>query len=327
MGFYETSFESIKQSKIKKGKIVKDSSILDYLRNIKKISKELFETDKPTVSYFADYDSVAEYMDGISNPFSRKMMATSIIVLIETSKIKKEVKDKYREYQKKLAMYNDRVYRENEKSPKEETNWISRQEIQEVIDASLSKARDSTKFTNRQQADFFQQYLVLNLYFQLPPIRNDYANVKVINEEVKEKKGGEICGIDKDFNYVNFFDNTLYLCVYKTAKFYGTQKIPIPENLLAIIKEYEVVKKEKLKYTGDFMLVNTTNLTKMTSNTLTKYLNKIFKPKKVSTTILRKVYLSEKYPISHSMREMEMDAKCMGHDILTARKIYTKKLN
>jgi hypothetical protein len=297
---------------------------LDYLRNIKKISKELFDVDKPTVNYFADYDSVAEYMDGIANPFSRKMMCTSIIVLIESSKIKKVVKDKYKEYQKKLALFNDGVYRENEKSSKEEINWITREEIQEVIDNSLLRARNPGQGSNRQQVDYFQQYLVLNLYFQLPPIRNDYANVKIIDKEVKDTP---LCSLDTEFNYVNFFDNTLYLCVYKTAKFYGTQKIPIPESLMSIIKEYQSLKKEKLNYTGPFMLINTTNLTKMNGNTLTKYLNKIFKPKKVSTTILRKVYLSEKYPISHSLREMEMDAKCMGHDILTARKIYTKKLN
>lgn len=324
MGFYETSFESIKQNKLKNGKKVKDSSILDYLRNIKKISKELFDTEKPAINYFADYDSVAEYMDGITNPFSRKMMCTSIIVLIESSRIKKAVKDKYREYQKKLALFNDGVYRENEKSTKEETNWISRQEIQEVIDNTLLRARDSTKGSPRYQADSFQQYLLLNLYFQLPPIRNDYANVKIIDKEVKD---APVCGLDTQFNYINFFDKTLYLCVYKTAKFYGTQKIPIPESLMEIIKEYQLVKKEKLNYTGPFMLVNTTNLTKMKSNTITKYLNKIFKPRKVSTTILRKVYLSEKYPISHSTREMEMDAKCMGHDLVTARKIYTKKLS
>jgi hypothetical protein len=324
MGFYEKSFETIKQNKLKNGKIIKDSSILDYLRNIKKISKELFDVDKPTVNYFADYDSVAEYMDGIANPFSRKMMCTSIIVLIESSKIKKVVKDKYRDYQKKLAVFNDGVYRENEKSSKEEINWITREEIQEVIDTTLLRARDPKQGSNRQQVDYFQQYLVLNLYFQLPPIRNDYANVKIIDREVKDTP---LCGIDTEFNYVNFFDNTLYLCVYKTAKFYGTQKIPIPDSLMSIIKEYQSLKKEKLNYTGPFMLINTTNLTKMNGNTLTKYLNKIFKPKKVSTTILRKVYLSEKYPISHSLREMELDAKCMGHDILTARKIYTKKLN
>jgi hypothetical protein len=324
MGFYEKSFETIKQNKLKNGKTIKDSSILDYLRNIKKISKELFDVDKPAVNYFADYDSVAEYMDGITNPFSRKMMCTSIIVLIESSKIKKVIKDKYREYQKKLAVFNDGVYRENEKSSKEEINWITREEIQEVIDTTLLRARDPKQGSNRQQVDYFQQYLVLNLYFQLPPIRNDYANVKIIDREVKDTP---LCGIDTEFNYVNFFDNTLYLCVYKTAKFYGTQKIPIPDSLMSIIKEYQSLKKEKLNYTGPFMLINTTNLTKMNGNTLTKYLNKIFKPKKVSTTILRKVYLSEKYPISHSIREMEMDAKCMGHDILTARKIYTKKLN
>ena len=43
----------------------------------------------------------------------------------------------------------------------------------------------------------------------------------------------------------------------------------------------------------------------MTNNGLTKYLNKIFKPKKVSTTLLRKLYLSEKYPVIHNRKDMK----------------------
>ena len=63
----------------------------------------------------------------------------------------------------------------------------------------------------------------------------------------------------------------------------------------------------------------------MTNNGLTKYLNKIFKPKKVSTTILRKLYLSEKYPVIHNRDDMKKDAYIMGHSVETQQGIYRKK--
>jgi|APGre2960657404_1045060.scaffolds.fasta_scaffold02198_6 integrase len=320
MGFYIKAFNDIKSHKISKKKEIKDSSIKDYLRNIRKISKELFNSAKPNVLYFADHESVIEYLENITNCFSRKVMLTSIIVLIDSAvNFDEKIKKIYREYLKKLANENDAVYKENEKNTKEEENWITRKDIQDKIDnLEISIKKDS--FTKRQRADVFQQYLVLNLYFLLPPVRNDYTKVKIVNDPLLEKD------IDLNFNYINLFNNTLYLCNYKTAKFYGTQKILIPEPLLEMIKKYQIIKKENLDYTEPFMLINTTNNTQMNSNTLTKYLNKIFKPKKVSTTILRKVYLSEKYPITHSMNEMDIDAAVMGHDINTARKIYTKKL-
>ena len=73
----------------------------------------------------------------------------------------------------------------------------------------------------------------------------------------------------------------------------------------------------------DYLLVKC-DFTPMDKLNLTKTLNKIFSPKKVSTTLLRKIYLSYKYPIQHSVSEMQNDASIMGHDFMTARKIYTK---
>ena len=63
----------------------------------------------------------------------------------------------------------------------------------------------------------------------------------------------------------------------------------------------------------------------MKKNGLTKYLNKIFKPKKVSTTLLRKLYLSEKYPVVHNRKDMKKDAYVMGHSVSTQQGIYRKK--
>ena len=319
MGFYSKSFEDIKAAR----PYIKEETIKDYLRNIRKISRELFKSEKPSICYFIDYDSIVEYMNEMPNPFSRKTMCTSILVLLSSCKdFSKDIKIKYRKYHKGLASLHNTIYNENVKSAKEETNWITREETLDLIQ-KLKEKIDLGKLTPRQKVDTYQQYLVLNLYTQLPPVRNDYVDVKIISgkDSFDEDK------IDTAYNYINFSNNTLYMCNYKTAKFYGNQKINIPDSLMVIIKEYEKIKKEIFNYSGPFMLINTTNKTQMNTNTLTKYINKIYFPKKVSTTILRKVYLSEKYPITHSMSEMQADAACMGHNVAIARQIYTKKLS
>jgi hypothetical protein len=321
--FYKNSFNKIKKSRPK----IKEASIENYLRNIKKISNELFCCDNPNINYFCDYESIKEYLESIKNLSSRKNMCTSIIVLLTSSEDsiskKKDIIKSYKKYQAELALKQDDIYIENTKSNKEEENWVSREDILNLIESIkqeiITKGVEGFK-KKRNYVDKYQQYLVLSLYYYLPPVRNDYVDAKVVNDEFLEKN------IDKNFNYINLFDNTLYLCNYKTSKFYGVQKIAVPASIIEIINEYTTIKKDFLNYDGDFLLISTTNNTQMKTNTLTKYLNKIFQPKKVSTTILRKVYLSEKYPIMHSIREAEDDARIMGHNLNVARRIYTKKL-
>jgi integrase len=315
--FFSKSFEDIKKYKPS----IKESTIKNYLRNIRKISKELFNSDKPSIMYFMDHESVLDYIDRIANPFSRKTICTSILVLLGSNKeFSDEIKLKYSEYHAKLSLLHDKIYNENVKSNKEESNWITREEIYELIKKLKSKTNNKN-LTPRQIVDTYQQHLVLNLYTQLPPIRNDYADVKIVQNSFDEK-----C-IDTNYNYIVIDEKILVLCNYKTAKYYGTKKIPLPDPLMELIIEYQKIKKDLLGYSGDFLLINTTNKTQMNTNTLTKYLNKIFSPKKVSSTILRKVYLSEKYPITYSMSEMQADAAVMGHNIAIARQVYTKKLS
>jgi hypothetical protein len=318
MGFdKKLLFKSIRIIKPK----IKDKTIDTYILSLDKISKELFNSDF-NVKYYNDYDSVVSYLEQIPNTFSRKCICTSIIVALKCyPKFNKEIREKYVLYHRKLADKQEELYKENEKNTKEQENWITRNEILELINNKLKQINEIKEFNTFIKMDLFQQYLVLNLYTQLPPIRNDYVYAKVVNNENLDKN------INTDYNYINLFNNHLYLCNYKTSKFYGTQKIPIPESLMNIILKYQSLKEKFLGREEPYLLMNLRNKKPMlNTNTLTKYLNKIFSPRKISTTILRKVYLSEKYPITHSMTEMELDAACMGHDITTARKIYTKIL-
>ncbi len=252
---------------------------------------------------------------------TKKGICTAIIVLLKANNGASELIKIYSDYQKKLATKLNDSYLDNKKNEKEEKNWITREEILEKIKeyksilGNSSKKPENFNGTDRSFVDKFQQYLILNLYTLLPPLRNDYSELQVLDSSP------ENC----NFNHIDLEGCRLVLCNYKTSKTYGTQIIDIPKELLVIINKFIKIKNENLKNLEcNHLLINTTNLSSMTKNSLTKYLNKIFYPKKISSTILRKVYLSEKYPISHSVREMELDGSIMGHNISTARKVYTK---
>ena len=64
----------------------------------------------------------------------------------------------------------------------------------------------------------------------------------------------------------------------------------------------------------------------MTRNAISQLLTKQSQRligKKISSTMMRKIYLSDKY--SEVNDEKEKDAKIMGHDVKTANLVYTKK--
>lgn len=294
-----------------------------YRLNIKKLSNELFQTKKFRVSFLRNKNAVIRYIDTLPSLSSRKTMLTSIIVLLKSIGI---TPTPYLKKLTEIAKEQHAFYIKNEKTSKEDINWITYTEIEDIIQGLEKEIQlienNTSSLTERQQLDLYQKYLIIHLYTELPPLRNDYAMTRIINSLQAQ---GVVTDYNIVENYINLNDKTLVLQNYKTAKTYGTKVITIPQKLVNIIRRFEKFKKN-YNVTHDFMLLNTTDLKPMSRNNLTKALNKIFYPKKISSTILRKVYLSNKYPIQHSMEEMTKDAQIMGHDIGTARKVYTKIL-
>lgn len=345
MTFFKEAFEKIKILKPH----IKDSTIESYLMNIKKVSLELFKSDTPSINYFRDFNSIKEYTLKMKSLASQKNMITAILVLIKAyakgssiegpnveghstiqSYFPQEVITLYNNYHKELSKKQEDSYLDNNKSEREEINWVSREDILcKIYTLEDEIINWRSKGSSRKLVDKCQQHLVLNLYYLLPPLRNDYAVVKVVDdpEFECEDNSGSNDKIDKSFNYINISTKKLLLCKYKTDRYYGIKKIDIPDDLMDIIINWEFVKANHYKDTlhHNFLLLNTTNLTHMKNNTLTKYINKIFFPKKVSTTLFRKIYLSEKYPVVNTYREQLLDSHIMGHSIGTQKMIYSKK--
>ena len=128
--------------------------------------------------------------------------------------------------------------------------------------------------------------------------------------------------LSNDFNYIDLDKKQFIFNNYKTSRTYKNQIIDIPDELYNIITEY--IKVFDIKDGDDgWLLVNPkTNKPYTNTNTITILLNKIFNSK-VSSSMLRKVYLTSKY--SDKNKELEKDSKSMGTSVNTATNNYIKK--
>jgi hypothetical protein len=293
---------------ITKTRKLKGSTINIYLSNIKKIYTELFKTNFESVDKLYNYNKVVKYLDTLKDTTSKNVLNSIIVALKSYPKTPEEILKKYNKLLEEKTKQFFKDYNAHEMNEKDSENWITKKEVDE-IKHKLKKQADKVniKEPNRQNIDTFQQYLILELYTILPPLRNNFSDTIIESDPEVALKSPK--------NAIDLKNKRFILKVYKTNTVYGTKFINLPKLIIKLVKKWQ-----KLNNTG-YLLINTTNKSPMTSNGITKYLNKIFKPKKVSTTLLRKLYLSDKY----SVQEMEDDAYIMGHSVKTQQLVYRKK--
>jgi hypothetical protein len=262
---------------------------------------------------------VGEYAES-----TQKTIYSTIASVLSLYKDKSAYKAIHKFYYDKM-MDKAKVAKETDTAQKTDTqkeNWIGwgdvekkRAEIGEEV-AKIGKKASSTEFGH------LLKHLVLSLYIDVPPRRNqDYLDMMVYYAGAKEK----LDYVDRDYNWllirkkvpVQFIFNK-----YKTSKKYGTQKVDIPEHLAKVITEYlkhRPTTPEEKKDKQFPLLVNSEGQHLNKPNSITRLLNGVFE-KNIGSSMLRHIYLSNKMNIS----DMKNDAEAMGHS-LTEQMKYLKE--
>jgi len=301
---------------------ISDATLKAYVSNINKLHRRMTDKDKiENLDFLRNYDKVLLTLGGLMKA-TMKNYLVAIVVLLMSNKTEehKSLIVKYNNRIKELADNINDNYDENEKSDKQKKNWIEHSEVLQL----LRKLKKDTKpllekadLTNKEK-DQIQQYLVLYLYSgkAFPVLRNDFGDMKVVKENET---------MDKDKNYfiIKKRGNPLFrLNEYKTAKFQGEKDIVIKDmELRKLIHSWLGINK-----TG-YLLINTSNDSPMKANGISKYLNKIFMKhlnKKISTSLLRSIYITNKYNGNMTTKDKKELANSMGHTKSTAETIYNK---
>ena len=216
--------------------------------------------------------------------------------------------DKY----KKAMMTDSKVYQEfietQTKTKTQEDNWKTFDEVKKIYDEIYTRAKpllNSKSVLSTKDFRLVQDFIILALTsgVWISPRRSmDWCEMKIKN-------------IDK--GHSNYIEKNFFVFnKYKTAKFYDEQRVEIPKGLKLILNKWIKLNPH------DYLLVDTNN-NKMSNVKLTQRLNSIFDGR-ISTSLLRHFYLTDKLKDVPALKKLQQMAADMGHTPMQALE-YVKK--
>lgn len=298
----------------------KESTVKMYTANLTKL-KKLFDTDN--FNFLKTPEEVKEKLGELHYTSRRNYFNSIIVYLVAISKDndKDPLIKKYVEIRNE---YNKMYEEQNATgivSDKQKENLVPIEEVMKMIEdmgneIRSKKLKKKEDMTAKDKA-LIQSYILFNIYTRLP-LRNDVAGMEVINKRTYNKLTEE----EKESrNHLVLNKNSMFMELneFKTSSKYKSITIPIEKDLEKLLRFY-------IRINGMGVLFKSSTGKPLSRNALSQLLLKETKKrmgKSISTTMLRKIYLSSKY--GKVKEEMEKDAKVMGHSTEIAQNVYIKK--
>ena len=244
-------------------------------------------------------------------PMSRKSRLAALIVFIDqaphSEEAVKAIRDKMVEDIKTCEAEDDT----GEKNAKQEAAMIPWEDVlakYETIKAEAEPLLMGTSTLTRKEFQQVQLYVLLSCYLLIPPRRSlDYTEFKLRNPTATSNHM-EVTGRKASFVFNQ----------YKTQRKYGQQVVAIPPTLQKIIQAWAKHNPH------EWLLMNVSQQGRVTPTALAKLLNAAFAPHKISSSMLRHIYLSSIYAAVPAMKEMKERAAAMGQSVTVALGKYVK---
>ena len=272
------------------------SSLKTYVSILFNLHKKL-DPDGETLDWFNDDVKILDFLKE-KTPQTRKTVLSALFVLTGNENYQKLMIDD--------CKHTNEMYKSQKKSQKEEENWMSSAEIKEIYDDLYQRV--NLLFSQKLIAD----YTTINNYILLGCLGGVSGLSPRRSKGYTEMKIKNYTSADNYYKAGKFYFN-----VYKTAKEYGEQVIDVKQKA----PEFFKILNKWVKINPTEYLLFSSNQQKLTSPQITRMLNKLL-GKNVSSSMLRHIYLTEKY--GDIQNEMEMDAKEMSHSKSTQAE-YIKK--
>ena len=307
-------------------------SIAIYKTNLELLNKVITGDDKiQNIDFVKDVDKVLEALS-VKALNTRKNYITSIVVMLKALG-EDELYDRYTALMDMISKQVEDKYDENEKTENQKNNWVDYIEILKLLNKYKTLTRplfrkDKDDLTNKEK-DLIQQHLVLYLYSgkAFPIIRNDFADMKIVDDKDKLEDNKNYLVISNNKRSMRFQLNE-----FKTKN----SKTNIDKPFIIQIKDAELkslIRKWIDIANSEYLLINLSGNqykgkgTPMSANGITKYLQKIFMKhlnKKISTSLLRSIYITNKYKNNTTTKEKKELAQDMLHSKSTAESVYNK---
>ena len=263
-------------------------------------------------------------------PSTQKTLYSVIVSALSMVKDKPTYKRIYSHYYNEMMTKSkeERARDTSEKTEKQEKNWLEWDVVQsheQRLKEEAGKLKGQTDLTPGQWETMLS-YMLLSLFTHFDPRRNqDYQFMYVVKSPKQ--------ATDKEKNYITLTEPRQFIFnKYKTAKTHGTQTFDVPASLNDVLMTYlsshpllkntksaTLDKKVGVKVDSIPLLVSSNGEPLKAVNAITRVLNKIF-GRRVGSTMLRHIYLSNKYDV----QDMNDTAEKMGHTAGVQRE-YMKK--
>jgi len=278
--------EIVKNLFRKKRPKLSENSIITYTSLLKNIHNNIFGSKIIDIKNLKNTDAIIEYLN-TKTPNTRNTILAALYVITDLTI--------YRDTMMKQIMDIKEQTEKQEPNDKQIVNSISQQEIKDLFEKLKKKSNILYKTGGNDFLMDIQNYIIVSLYYLIPPRRLiDYTEFKIKN-------------IDKSKD--NYMDKSKFVFnTYKTSKTYGKQIVKIPIKLMNIIKKWIAINPtEYLLFDNKF--------NKLNSTTMIYKLNKIF-GKNISVNSLRHSYLSDKFQDTiKTNKELSKDMSLMGSSI------------
>jgi hypothetical protein len=279
-----------------------DSSITTYNSILKNLYLKVFGDKQMDLEDFEKSDKILKHLEDTESNKRKTILSALVVICKDPKPYRTLMLTDIKEYNKEINT--------QEKTEEQKDNWLEQDQIESVYNTLKKEADYLYKKGNLtvHELQKIQNFVIIALFHLIPPRRaKDYCDFK-------------ISGIDREKD--NLFDekqNELVFNSFKTAKFYGTQKVKIDKALKAILKKWIAINPT------EWLLFDTNN-SKLSPVKLNQRLNKIFGSERGnSVNNLRHSYLSNKYQDSIKMNEaIAKDMTDMGSS-LSQSKIYIQK--
>jgi len=277
------------------------SSITTYNSILSNLYKKVYGDETIQLDKFKETEPILKYLQDI--PFNKRKTILSALLLVSPNE------KKYRDLMlQDIHSYNDEQNTQV-KNEKQEHNWVDNNEIETKWEALKKNAMILYKKQQKTIQDFqeIQSFILLSVLggkFTPPRRAKDFTDFKIKN-------------IDKTKD--NYIDkNQMVFNSFKTAKFYGEQKVTLPPELKKILIKWIQVNPTDYLFFDSFFQP-------LSSVKLNQRLNKLFDSKRISVNALRHSYLSNKYQNTiDTNKALANDLTNMGSSI-AQQKVYIKK--
>ncbi len=315
--------KNLEEDIIKARPTLKMNTVRQYVVLLERLQR-LFKADY--YDFLEDSDKLMEKIKDLHYLTQRNML-NAIIVLLMALNHDKTYDVLLETYGKLRDGFNEK-YDDEQKtgvvSDKQAPNFATSEEIFDMLKKMKEQLKNVSNEPNKKEKQLLQAYTLFSIYSRMP-MRNDVAGMRGIGKREYNKLSVED---KKDNNYLVVEKSKLFFVLnnYKTSRKYEELNLEIED------KELKRILRRYIKVNGMGILFKTSTGKPITRTELSKILLKYsdsYMGKKISTTLLRKIYLSSKYGqdggLKEQFEELEKDNKVMAHSKEVALNTYVKK--